>query len=72
MSKPDGGPAFGEFSEMTLRDFFAAAALNGIISCESLHASLVKAGSTKESPSIGQVVEAAYIYADAMLGERGK
>jgi hypothetical protein len=66
----DGGPAFpcveratsdGEFvgSGMTLRDYFAAAALNGITSrpsCQYSH---------------DEVARLAYRYADAILAARG-
>ncbi len=73
----DGGPAFpceeqircnGEvcdirkFTGMTLRDYFAAAALQGIISDASVPASSKKDGEL--------VSRSAYEYADAMLKAR--
>jgi hypothetical protein len=73
----DGGPAFphkrqircnGEVidceveSGMTLRDYFAAAALQGIISDASVLASLKKDGEL--------VSRSAYAFADAMLKAR--
>ena len=78
MSKPDGGPAFPvthpllELGEnmprnlttgMTLRDYFAAAALNGFMSNNELLGT-----GAKEA----MVVEQAYSIADSMLAERTK
>lgn len=66
MSKPDGGPAFpigdmhGE-GGMSLRDYFAAAALQGVMSnpeCRVNNAPLIAAD--------------VYLMADAMLAERQK
>ncbi len=71
MSKPDGGPAFpredyqgdnapGQ-SGMSLRDYFAAAAMSGLLSW------------TPEGDSkIQDCAWDAYRYADAMLAEREK
>ncbi len=58
----DGGPAFPThveryFNGMTLRDYFAAAALSGFLGREG---------------SIREAAEAAYLLADAMLAERAK
>ncbi len=66
--KPDGGPAFPHwdgpsgtcFNGMTLRDYFAAAALPAMIT------------TWKESINEAECVQAAYEYADAMLAERDK
>lgn len=66
--KHDGGPAFPLPEEpgihvsapgMSLRDYFAAAALNGLIS-------------SWPHPPCGLVSERAYMIADAMLNERNK
>lgn len=68
MSAKDGGPAFPEFynttsgimskqgSGLTVRDYFAAAALNGMLSRDS-------------GPSM-DVGQAAYDYADELLAAR--
>ena len=69
MSNNTGGPAFpliGDWSQvkkegMTLRDYFAAKALQGLIA--SFPTSL---------PPAVMASEAAYQYADAMLKERDK
>lgn len=80
----DGGPAFplpgdegGSFAArgMTLRDYFAAAAVNGLLAAD--------AGTTQEAEAIGAVLwcdanslggtaRRAYAIADAMLAERDK
>ena len=70
MTKPDGGPAFPIVYQhadgspdwidgMTLRDYFAAAALQGLLA-------------ESEWPSVEGAASAAYQYADAMLAERDK
>ncbi len=65
----DGGSAFphetshGYDSGMSIRDYFAAAALQGIVSDASLPASSKKDG--------GLVSRSAYEFADAMLKARG-
>ena len=63
MSEPinDGGPAFHN-DGLSLRDYFAAAALQGIISDASVLASLKKDGEL--------VSRSAYAFADAMLKAR--
>ena len=69
MSKDNGGPAFPELnteasyreSGMTLRDYFAAKALAGL---------LVDWGNTEHSADL--VAATAYAIADAMLAERAK
>ncbi len=67
----DGGPAFARTGAdghtspqigMTLRDYFAAAALQGIISDASVLASLKKDGEL--------ISRSAYHFADAMLKAR--
>ena len=67
----DGGPAFPLISEdyeairhigMSLRDYFAAAALQGLLASSSVGDALAEPDYAK----------AAYIQADAMLAEREK
>lgn len=48
---------------MTLRDYFAATALNGFLASET---------KTAKSQSLGESAMIAYKYADAMLAERVK
>ena len=72
MSKPDGGPDFpirvndgiSSYMCMTLRDYFAAAALQGLYSGESAENGIF--------PNAKAAAEAAYASADAMLAERDK
>jgi len=73
----DGGPAFpgvafvsGPYGDrtvmiggMSLRDYFAAAALQGVIACFRDHA---------HAETVSTRVGKAYEYADAMLTERDK
>jgi hypothetical protein len=54
---------------MSLRDYFAAAALQGIIACPTAHR--VK-DTGVEVNTMDQAAEIAYQYADAMLLEREK
>jgi len=67
-TKNDGGPAFpvphsGTHSYgMTLRDYFAAAALKGLIASPSID----------DAMSTIQICACAYEWADAMLAERAK
>jgi hypothetical protein len=66
-----GGPAFPTLADnghttnqdgMTLRDYFAAKAMQGMIACD-----------TERSPKhVPIIVESAYVIADAMLKERSK
>ena len=58
---PDGTtmPARRTSSGMSLRDYFAAAALTGLVA-------------SKDPGSINEITECAYDYADAMLAERDK
>lgn len=66
MDKPTGGAAFPEVdnhrfeSGMTLRDYFAAKAMQGICADPSI------------APSLDEIVGIAYTVADAMLAERDK
>ena len=70
-----GGPAFpvkddrDHFNGMTLRDYFAAKALEGLISkmAFELHADHEKAKEVHHC-----LAQSAYSYADAMLAEREK
>ncbi len=61
MNDDDGGPAFpdADYYGMTLRDYFAAAAL-----------SVIKVVDGQASPVL--IGQAAYAIADAMLKERAK
>lgn len=76
-----GGPAFPQqddatgYAGMTLRDHFAAQALQGYIACNAWHPDFVfpegyKFGAGQRADQA--VAEAAYKYADAMLKERSK
>jgi len=74
MNTDTGGPAFPaqdhhgqKFTGMTLRDYFAAKAMQGWLasfSCESRHPT--------ESGGAKYVAAASYAMADAMLAERNK
>ena len=56
-------PEYKRFSGMSLRDYFAAAALQGIL----MNYTTQKFGASEET-----VAQYAYRYADAMLAERAK
>lgn len=65
MSRPNGGPAFpqnlaGDGRGMSLRDYFAAKAIQGMLAGEP----------RAESPHVWS--RSAYEFADAMLAEREK
>jgi len=74
MARNDGGSAFpgdnytesglrnGYSMGMSLRDYFAGQAVNGLISCAPF----------KDGVSYSQVTREAYKWADAMLAEREK
>ena len=68
-----GGPAFpvkspmaGDFSGMTLRDYFAAKALQGMMTLEQLQMRLGR------DLTMEQIAGASYEWADAMLKAREK
>ena len=64
MKKETGGPAFPHgmaFQGMTLRDYFAARAMEGLVSQLNLY-----------HVSVDEVAELSYRQADAMLKEREK
>ena len=64
MSKPNGGPAFpipDEAAGMTLRDWFAGKALEGLLAGEP------DAGNYHERMASSETAERAYELADAML-----
>lgn len=75
MQRPDGGPAFPlterlaglshpvTHDGMTLRDYFAASALNGLLACPEDY---------KPPTTHSARARFAYDSADAMLAERGK
>ena len=71
MSKDNGGPAFGEFQKvgdvamrdggLSIRDYFAAKAMQGMIAAVGYHRG-----------EVDFMAESAYDCADAMLKERAK
>lgn len=67
----DGGPAFACAAEnghqpgMSLRDYFAAAALQGILAAGTVWTNIAR-DQGQSGPAL------AYAYADAMLAEREK
>lgn len=83
MSKPDGGPAFARTKNITgsvwddgaegmsLRDYFAAAALQGLLAQEANPRALgyPPAGIEKDAAS-KLLATSAYDIADAMIAER--
>jgi hypothetical protein len=72
MSKDNGGPAFPEsdtaYGGMSLRDYFAAAALTGYRT--AVFQWYISANGKFTHPT--QIAEWAYADADAMLAERNK
>lgn len=75
-SKNDGGPAFPLPNQamfgMSLRDWFAGQALNGILSDGETQAIISKLSRAENASSTAYVAKAAYEFADAMLKERSK
>jgi len=69
----DGGPAFGEYSSMTLRDYFAGMAMQGLFA-QSNDAVLTAIASERDPDEQmhDTYAEMAYLAADAMLAERKK
>ena len=86
MAKDDGGPAFPCQSEhmggnvykvitqggMTLRDYFAAKAMQGMMSCQDFMNDQVSKLSLSKEEACANVARWSYIAADAMLAERQK
>ena len=79
MSDKTGGPAFptGNFSHnaegMTLRDYFAAKAMQGYISYMGCGPDKVDPiGKDESEPNKTVIARCAYKFADAMLAEREK
>ena len=86
MTKPDGGSAFPSLSErvrvgvdeyalisaggMTLRDYFAAAALTGYVASLADPDHRRRADKNGEGPR--EIAIVMYLMADAMLAERSK
>jgi hypothetical protein len=74
--KPDGGPAFPvslenpdvNASGMTLRDYFAAKAMQGMAAGNEWSGNL----DTSSAEYLPAVARVAYAMADAMTSERGK
>lgn len=68
----DGGPAFPRdhacdgHNGMTLRDYFACAALQGLLANPKLQEQILKQGGARS----GWIEASAYGFADAMLEER--
>jgi hypothetical protein len=67
MNKETGGPAFPLFAAtgytgMTLRDYFAAKAMQGLFSCGKAH----------DEHTAHVTAKASYLMADAMLKARGE
>ena len=81
--RPENPPAFpnpdlvmpnGDFehgqSGLTMRDYFAAKAMQGMLSCQDfMNDQIIKFGITKEQ-ALENVARWAYIQADAMLKQR--
>jgi hypothetical protein len=68
---PDGSTGWEEYSTgMTLRDYFAAKALNGMLSCEKLASDAAQAG-IKPAQYASGLATASYLFADAMIAARG-
>ena len=73
-----GGPAFpiaeahGNSDGMTLRDYFAAKALQGLLSDHLTLLGFGQAGKTFGTSPEGAAVKTAYQFADAMLAARAK
>jgi hypothetical protein len=66
--KTTGGPAFpwgAGFAGMTLRDYFAAKAMQGMLANPKLQEQILKVGQS-------WIEESAYAVADAMLEVRGQ
>lgn len=81
-ARTDGGPAFGELKQigdraikqggLTIRDCFAASALQGIFANDAMISRFGKAAQAENiSPDV-LAATAAYSVADAMLKERAK
>lgn len=78
----DGGPAFGELKQigdraikqggLTIRDYFAAKALQGLISNESAVERFKNAEVAEGFESVSLMANASYQVADAMLKERAQ
>jgi hypothetical protein len=82
--KPDGGYAFPRVGEgvgnplydapgMTLRDYFAAQAMQATLSSETAVAEIMASDMGADRLGLAKsVAEIAYMFADAMLAERAK
>ncbi len=79
MNDKTGGPAFPSEGEgfgnpkhsapgMTLRDYFAAQALKGMLSCEKFYREVINHSESREMCA----AHWSYAQANAMLTERGK
>ena len=85
MSKNNGGPAFPytegegnravEHQGMTLRDYFAAKALNGILASmagDSIGKAIIEGATNCKIKPLRFVVDMAYQYADETLAARNE
>lgn len=80
MSKDTGGAAFpenqhhiaGHKGGMTLRDYFAGQAMNGLASDDASMARLTEVAEKSGADVIDYLASASYEVADAMLAERNK
>ena len=72
----NGGDAFpcthSSWRGMTLRDYFAAKAMQGLLSDTTTMGNISKDAKTLGVCSVKYVVSAAYDFADAMLAARGE
>jgi predicted aconitase len=69
MNKETGGPAFPfrtSYAGMTLRDYFAAMAMQGLLANPKLQPEILKQGGAYS----GWIESSAYSWADAMLKAR--
>jgi hypothetical protein len=80
MKKDTSGSAFpshgsmGEIAHegMTLRDYFAARAMQGLLADFAGASAVIKASSSATDPMLQSIAQLAYAHADAMLAERAK
>lgn len=68
-SPGEGGEGTGAQTGMTLRDYFAAAAMQGMLAYSNVNPSY---GNWVENCSPDRVAVQAYVYADAMLAARDR
>lgn len=73
-TKNDGGAAFPDFKQtgMSLRDYFAAKAMQGIASDQRQMMALGEKAAENGFDPVALLATGAYAIADAMLAERAK